>query len=188
MIFDCDPSLQPYDISIRNADLKAWEFKEAPQPPDVPDKKKGHTAHNSKTLVVHLREPFQGEPSEFENPLSGSLSREQALGQPRPAFLRHARLRGESLKVAIHPDVHMEAWDAGRFRLVSSTTDSDGSEVLSLMDPAPGLDPSRRPGGQFKSQEFKLFTRQSKRVAGRTRGSRLATGISYDMVRGSLFN
>ena len=29
LLFDCDPALRPYDVSIRNGDLKDWEWIEA---------------------------------------------------------------------------------------------------------------------------------------------------------------
>jgi len=185
LVFDCDPSLQPFDVSIDNADLKDWEFKEAPFSQELP-KVKGMPAAKPAILVLHLREPFQGS-------LQGVKIRCLA---PRPAGklwtspalrLCQAQLRGESLKVSIHSDVQMESWDPAGFRLVSSTTNNDGTQVLSLIDPAAGLEPSRRPVCQFKSRGFALLIRQQNWWHIGPTGSLLAADISYELVRGSLF-
>ena len=185
LVFDCDPALQPYDVSVRNADLKDWEFKEAPPPGEVSGKEK-ETAQNSAILVVHLREPFQGS---LQGLKIRCLAHRQAnkLWTSPALRLRQARSRGEALKVFIHPDVHMEAWDAAGFRLLSSTTDSDGSQVLSLVDPAVGLPPSHRPVGQFKSKGVELHTRQWSWWQIGPEESVLSADISYEAVRGSLY-
>ena len=183
LIFDCDPSLQPYDVSIRNVDLQDWEFKEAKE-----GERRGVSppVQEPATLVIHLREPFQGTLQGLKIHCLAPRPADKPWSSPT-IRLRQAQTRGENLKIAINPDVQLEAWDAAGFRLVSSTTDSDGSQILALIDPAIGVGTSRRPSGQFKSRGFELITRQQNWWQIGPKEMLLAGDISYELVRGSLF-
>lgn len=185
LVFDCDPALQPYEVSMRNADLSDWEFKEAPPPSDAAGKK-GTGALKPATLIVHLREPFQGSLQGLKIRCLAPRVTDKPWTSPS-IYLRQARARGEALKLQVHPDVQMESWDAAGFRLLSSTTTSDGSQVLSLVDPAAGLDPSRRPVAAFKSQGFELLTREQVRWHIGPKGSTLTADIAYELAQGHLF-
>ena len=185
LVFDCDPSLQPYDVSIQNADLKSWKFKEAPRG-ERDAALEGDKSQQSATLVVQLREPFQGNLQGLKIRCLAPFPGDKPWTSPT-LRLRQTRLRGEILKVSIHPDVHLQAWDSGGFRLVNSAMESGGSQVLSLVDPAGGLEPARRPGGQFKSQGVELITRQWNWWQIGPKESVLAAEISYELVRGSLY-
>ncbi len=181
LVFDCDPSLEPYELSAGNADLKDWEFKiEDKQGRVAAGPKEGRAA----TLVVYLREPFQGT-------LQGLKIR---CFQSRPADkwwvspfmrLRGARERGETLKLVVGPDVQLEAWNAGSFRLVSSSTESDGSQVLTLADREAAA--PRRPGCEFKCFGTEISARQQTWWQVRVNGASLHSEIVYESVRGNLF-
>src|SRR5206468_6060025 len=95
--------------------------------------------------------------------------------------------RAEALKLHVHPDVQLESWDPGGFRLLASTTEADDSQVLSLVDPAAGLEPSRRPTALFAFRGHELHARQRTWWQLGPHVSALSTEIAYELARGSLF-
>jgi hypothetical protein len=183
LVFDCDPSLQPYEVSIRNAHLKAWDFKAAEKKVEMAPKP---ALQQPATLTVRLREPFQGTVQGLKIRCLAPRPMDQPWTSPtiRP---RLASARGETLKISVHPEVQLESWDAAAFRLLSSATEGDGSLVLTLTDTATGLDASRRPVAVFKSQGFEVVARQHTWWHIGPKGATLTAEIAYESARGSIF-
>ncbi len=140
---ECDPSLRPYEVTIDN--LEKWELRgpngTTDLKPVIPPPS-GYPPGVPNTLVIHLREPFQsGELSirclaplvsgkEWTSPAirlsnAGVKSSDQTQAQG-----------GETLLLHLHPDVHLESWQAGSFHLDRATTEPDGSQLLSLSSTA----------------------------------------------------
>lgn len=169
--FDCDPALWPYEVNVRG--LETWETR----PPAQPGK--------PSTLVVHLREPFQG----------GSLQLRclACAGRNQPWTCPGVRLagalpRGETLVVRVAPDVVLEDWQPGSFRLTKSKTEADGGLVLTLLGNGltSGTDP-RRPSAHVQLPRAEVRCRQAAWWQIGSRASTLTTQITYDVVRGKLF-
>ncbi len=184
LVFDCDPSLQPYEVSLLSGVLKDWEYKVAPPPQKAPGKK-GNAVQKPATLVVRLREPFQGTLPGLRIRCLGPSPASAAWTSPS-LRLRQARTLAENLKISIHPELRMEAWDTAGFRLISSTTENDGNQILTLLDPAGGVAYTRRPGGKFSAQGFELHGRQQNWWHIGSKDASFVTDISYEMIYGRL--
>lgn len=202
--FECDGALQPYEVTAKSADIASWDFQDAALEAGG---KKGEPARKLSLLKVQLRSPAQGpiqglkirclstRPAEAPAKAPGKApdkAVQDKLDAARtwtcPAIrLRHGRSRAEALKLVIHPDVQLESWDPAGFRLLASTMDADAAQVLSLVDPAEGLEPSRRPACMFTTQGHDLHTRQRSWWQVGPQGSTLSTEIAYDMARGHMF-
>lgn len=184
---DLDPSLRPYDVTA--PDLDGWEVR-APAAPGAPAK-----------LTVRLREPL----------LSGSLAVRcfAPLGQagaaaspaePQPWTAPGVRLLeavpgGETLLLQLHPDVSLDAWEPGGFRLVEAKGDA-GGQTLRLVGglieggdgkPGGGPKPAARPsarvrarGTDFRARQLALWKVDPERQS-------LTAQITYEVARGRLF-
>lgn len=180
LVFECDPSLQPLEVACRNADVQSWE----------------HTAGDPSRLTVRFRGALHG-------PLQGLRIRCQAPRLPEDTAWhspwmrlrgRGARdenvkviVRGENLQIVIDPDVNMERWNAGDFRLTSSTTDANGSQVLSLNNSGEVAGSAQRPSALIRSSGFDLLVRQSTFWQIEPSAMSLQVSSTYELRRGSLF-
>jgi hypothetical protein len=170
-----DPSLRPHEVTAPEID--GWTFQEPPGP--------GAPAR----LTVRLREPL----------LSGSLTVRcfaplgAVAAKPGPQEsqpwvapglrLADAAPGGETLVVQVHPDVSLDAWDAGGFRLVETKGDADG-QTLRLVG---GLTDAARPsarvrarGADFRAREVALWRADPEHPS-------FVAQLSYEVLRGRLF-
>ena len=189
LVFDCDPSLSPYEVSLPSAEILGWKLSD-------PSATKDKSAAPAR-LTIQLREPFQGT-------LTGLRIRCLA---PRPADAHwvspYVRLRqsvtcGETLKIHVHPEVPLERWDAGGFRLVSTSTGADGTMALTLEGKdeggrmkdeknAPAASSFRRPSFFGKSQAIQRHTRQQTWWHLGALGMTLKSDVAFEVSRGSLY-
>jgi len=177
LVFDCDPGLEPYDVEWSSG-LKGWQVQDAPA---SKDKK---ATPSEKVLVVKLREPVQGTISGFKvrclalPPLDGPWT--SPVLRPRQAFGR-----GEILEINVHPDVRLEKWNAGRFRLMKTRSEADGSQTLSAT--AAGTAAGGRPHAVLKSAGVELTARQQTWWHVGAKEMTLATQAALAVNRGNLF-
>jgi len=181
-----DPSLRPYDVTA--PELDGWSVRE-PSAPGAPA-----------TLTVRLREPL----------VSGSLlvrcfaplgaaAGKGNPAEPQPWAAPGVRLLdavpgGETLLLQVHPDVSLDAWEPGGFRLVETRGDADG-QTLRLVGgliegdaKPPGVPkPAARPtaqvrgrGTDFSARELALWKPDPDRPS-------FAAQITYEVLRGRLF-
>jgi hypothetical protein len=167
---ECDPSLRPYEVTAR--DLEGWELRESPPAPAGKERP-------PPTLVVRLNEPFQGGAVQVRclAPL--------AVGQPwtSPTLrLAGALIRGETVVLRVHPDMQLEHWQAGDFRLTGIATEADGWQALTLGGTGP-----RRPGVTLKAPAPEYRARQLAWWQVGPERSALTTQLTYTMARGRLF-
>lgn len=96
---------------------------------------------------------------------------------------------GEELEVRVHPDVSLEAWAPGAFRLESSTSEA-GGQVLKLVGGLIGAPEAGRgrPSARVRAQgsEFRAHQQSWWRVS--PERSLLTSAISYEVIRGRLFS
>jgi hypothetical protein len=191
LIFDCDPRLTPYEVSLpvepkggghKNAEILQWHM--------------GDNQGNPTNLVVELREPFQGTLSGLQIRCLSPRSAEMIWTSPY-LRLRQALTRGENLKLLVQPDVPLQKWDPGSFRVLSSDNSVDGALLpdgmlmLTLEDPRT-IDvrtnfQQRRPSFVGKSQGTDLHTRQQTWWHVGPQSMTLESEIAFETARGSLF-
>jgi hypothetical protein len=184
---ECDPGLRPYRVLVGKPSedslrpLDGWQFVEGPAP----------------ALVVRLPEPFQGGILQVHAlaPLGGN-------GGPVPWTCPGLRLaqavpRGETIELRLHPDVYLEQWQPGGFRLTQARAEADGGQVLTLtgggLTGGGQLRPSARlltAGVDVRAREV-LWWQVEPAPAGEAAAapagpSSLTVLLSYDVVRGHL--
>ncbi|GEM_PF-3377984 len=175
LIFDHDPALQPYDVAVRQADLKNWDVV----PPAAAAKNK------TAALVVRLREPKQGALQVRVRCLAA-----RPPGQPwiSPTLrLRRAIPRGESLQLVVPAGQPVDRWDSGQFRLLRTHVEKDGSQILSLVDLDPEATVPRRPRLTLAPLASELSIRQQTRWTITPAGMTLAADIAYAARRGQQY-
>ncbi|MBL8797835.1 MAG: hypothetical protein JNM56_28315 [Planctomycetia bacterium] len=165
---ECPPTLRPYDVQVRH--LEGWELR--PGAKGAPG-----------LLVVRLREPIQKGLLQVRclAPLvSGSVWTAPAIkvlnGVPR----------GETLQLRVHPDLLMEDWQPGGFRVTRANFQADGWQVLTL---AAGIDAGPNPARpaarlQTPGPEFKVRQLAWWQIGAQ---SSLTAQLTYDVVHGRLF-
>jgi hypothetical protein len=206
LLLECDAALKPYEVTLRNVHLK-WKIHQ-------PEGSKG-----TNLLVVTLPEPFLGPLSlrvRCTAHLAGSgtwaspglrllkalpwappdgSDKLETLGDPR---LVTVLSQGETLKLQVAPDIQLEGWQPGDFRVVK-TADLDGSQVLTLLEggltgspqldvlPTPRKPFPRRPQAKLKMQGTALRVRQFLWWQLGPDGDALTVQTTYEVLRGSLF-
>jgi hypothetical protein len=177
LVFDCGPSLQPAEVTCASPVLKDWELQ-AP-----PAAAKGSPARGP-VLVVRFREPVQGPLPLLQISCQGQLTAGAAWTSPA-LQLRNALSRGETLEVRVHPDIDLEAWSSGGFRLQGARAEADGTQVFQLI--AGNGEGTGRPGGRLKEATPEASVRQAVWWQIGPPGMTLTTELSYQVVRGRLF-
>jgi len=183
LVFDCEPGLAPYDVSLSSQEVLSWKLG--------PPTDRGKGAGPAAPLTIQLREPFQGT---LKGLIIRCLAPRQADGAWTSPFMRlhQALTRGETLKIVVHPDVPLEKWDPGSFHLLSTSSAKDGSMVLTLVDPRT-TDPRtatpwpRRPGFLGKMAASELHTAQQTWWHLGPHGATLTSEITFSVAQGSLY-
>jgi hypothetical protein len=156
LTFDCDPTLRPFEVVAPG--LESWKA-----PPDVlPDA--------PFPLTVALRAPLSEGRVVVRciAPLAGSAGKVgESIPWSSPGMrLRGAVPRGESLTLLVYPEVTLDAWQPGGFRLSGSRSTAEGLElrlVGGLLDdpetakPRPTARPSARVrarGTDFRARQW----------------------------------
>src|SRR5262249_33904867 len=101
--------------------------------------------------------------------------------------LRQGLARGETLKLQFHPDIQVENWDPGSFRLLTATTTPDGGQMLSLVAARAGSDSPKRPSCRCETHGLKLRNEQHSWWHVGPGGSTLTSEITFDVDRGNLY-
>lgn len=94
--------------------------------------------------------------------------------------------RGETLTLWLHPNLRIEDWDPGSFRLNSADLDrGTGAQVLTLA--GGGLGPPRRPVAQLQAYGVEFSTQQLTWWRCDAAGMSLTVQIGWDVSQGQLF-
>jgi hypothetical protein len=178
LVFDLDATLEPYEVTVARGELQGWELERRP-----PGKS------GLRALTVRLREPFQG----GLQPLRVTV---QCLAPLRcgkggrawesPGMnLRGAFSQTETLKLQIHPDVRLEDWQPGRFRLTRTAPTADGGRVLTLVDGEVAR-PGPRPTAAVRTHGVDFLARQLVWWHVGPAGSSLTAEVTCTVTRGGL--
>jgi hypothetical protein len=173
LVFEVDPSLQAIDVSSRQTPIQGWVVEPAGK------------GKNRPLLKVQLREPLLGVLNGLRLRFHGPRWTDREAVVPH-IEMRDAISRSESLKLHLHPDQHLERWDAGSFRLLNSATEADGSQALTLADTQPD-GKGQRPRFLVRAGGVDFTANQDTRWRLDARGMTLISEIQYDLARGQLF-
>jgi hypothetical protein len=176
LVFEHDPALEPYDVTVARAELQAWGF-------DPPGK------GPARSLTVRLREPFQGGSPPLRVSvlcLAPLLKHKDPRSWASPGMrLRGAFTQAETLKLQVHPDVRLEDWRAGRFRLTRTAPAPDGGRLLTLADGGAGR-PEGRPSATVRTHGTDFLARQLSWWQVGPGGSSLTLEVACTVRRGAL--
>jgi hypothetical protein len=176
---ECDPALRPYEVVAPG--LEKWELHTGP------------VANAPTRLTIHLREPLRTGFFTVRGtaPLPRSEKPEDAWTSPAVRLL-HAVPLGEKLLLRVHPEVHLEDWRPGHFRLQESTMEPDGARAITLL--GGGIDASPpagaevpRPQARIAAPAALLQARQLAWWQVQADKSSLTCQITYEALRGQVF-
>jgi hypothetical protein len=172
-----DASLRPYEVMA--PEIESWSVRE-PAAVGAPA-----------TLLVRLREPLLTGALLVRclAPLGGKAVSDGAEPWSAPGLrLLDAVPGSETLVLQVHPEVSLEAWEPGGFRLADAKTDAEGQTIrllggLIASDGKAGARPSARVrarGADFRVRQLALWRTGPERLS-------LTAQVSYEVLRGRLF-
>jgi hypothetical protein len=186
LLLDVDPQLEPFEVSLRNLGVKEWKIIQPAEAGEKSEKAPLAQHRPHRTLVVELREPAGGTLPALRVRCLARLASDQPWSSPWMR-LRDAAVQGETLKLEISPDVRLENWAPGDFRLVQASTAPDGSQLLNLVGTEIRRGAAlRRPAARVRTQGVDFLARQRTWWQIGTQGSSLTAEILYEVNRGNL--
>jgi hypothetical protein len=176
LICECDPDLRLRDVI--GPGVSGCSFQTG-------------AAHKPSLLTIRLSEPVRA--GTWQILCLAPLNRSPSLGGSgtidwRSPGLRlvHGVPRGETLTLWLHPDLRVESWDAGSFRIDSSALDrATGAQVLTLL--GGGLSPLDRPAARLHTYGVEFSTQQLTWWRCDAAGMALTLQIGWDVSQGQLF-
>jgi hypothetical protein len=164
LLFDCDPGLRPYQVIVSGEE--GWETADGPS--------------GATRLAVRLREPFAGGRVLIRAlaPLGGGDATWRSPGLSVAGGIS----RGETLTLRVHPDLQLDAWAPGGFRLVDSLTAADRTQVLTMRSV---LGITARPEVRIRPAGTVLDVKENIDWSVDAGGGLLTAQLEYDVVRGS---
>jgi hypothetical protein len=174
LTFDGDGTLEPYEVTARSADL-TWRW-DAP-----PDKSKPGT------LTVAFHEPQQGTIAGLRVQCLAPRPTPPAVWASSGLRLKGAVCRTDTLKLQLHPDLHLGRWYGGDYQLTGTATEPDGGLTLTLVNARATLaTPSVRPRCQLAANAAEYTATQETRWRIEPGTSLLDSDIAYIVARGEL--
>jgi hypothetical protein len=185
--FACDSPLTPYHVALLPGDpaqIKNFEYQPGRQPGD------------QGKLTIHFREAAHGtlHPRIFCRGPLGRLpprGREQREHRewvcPGLTVLGGGAPRTETIKLRCHPQVKLEEWHPGGFRLTGAETEADGTYQLTLA--ATGVSPGgTRPAALLRTQgvDYRARVQFWWQITGAGAATAMVR-ITYDVRHGRLF-
>jgi hypothetical protein len=184
LVCECDPELRLRDVAGPNVEGYSLQSGGREKP---------------SRLTIRLREPMRAGTWQILclAPLNGrtGVSPDQKHGgtggSPVAWHSPSLRLingvpRGETLTLWLHPELRVESWDPGSFRLSSSELDrATGSQVLTLL--GGGLGPPRRPTARLQVHGVEFRAHQLAWWRCDASGMVLTVQIGWDVSQGQLF-
>jgi hypothetical protein len=175
LVFNYDRALEPYEVTLRQAELKSWH---------IAADSAGSQAKPA-SIVVQLREPKQGA---FQARIRCLAARAASQEWIAPGLqLRSAIPRGETLHVHLPAAQPLDRCDAGSFRLLTATTGKEDARTLTLVDLDPEASAPRRPRFLLSAPASEVHARQQTRWSITPTGMTLAAEMTCEARRGQRF-
>jgi hypothetical protein len=173
LICEYDPILRL--VEVQSPELESWDLlpTEANAPPRV---------------RIRLREPVRQGTVRIS--AVAALVDGKGPTWTSPAVRLHDAVpREETLVIQVHPGLHFSDWRPGGFRIVKTTTETDGGRTITLVgggiEPAPTSD-SGRPRARVTATGVEYQARQIAWWQVQTRKSSLTCQLNYEIVHGRL--
>ncbi len=182
LLLEGDAGLHPYDVALKSGEVKTWKWSEIEPPKDA----KGKPVAPAKgQLTIEFHRPVQGK---LQGLQVRSLAARPDAGSWISAALRVAKAisRGETLIVKLPAALTLGKWDHGTFVPLKITTESDGSQILTLAETAADSTTSRRPALIAPSKGLDVQTTEDYQWQITPRGAALSAEIQYAPARGQL--
>jgi len=96
--------------------------------------------------------------------------------------------RGETLELRLHPDVRLENWQSGAFRVLRTMTEAEGWQSLTMT--GGGIEAEtgpRRPSARVQAQAAEFWAKQSTIWQVDPEKSSVVAQIAYEVSQGRLF-
>ena len=181
---ECDPGLRPYAVSLRNLDT--WEVRPGPLAtgPSYLHLRLKEAIHEG-TLRVSCLAPLRQAGTAGDGLTAWSSPGLRVL---------EAVPRGETLVLRLHPDLGLEGWHPGSFRLTETTSENDPDDPVAwqrLTLVGGGITPEgkqpARPGARLQVHPVQYRARQLAWWQPTLARARLTLQIQYDVSAGQLF-
>src|SRR5205807_2315901 len=116
-------NLQPYEVTVGNAEVKAWEWRPGPA-----------GSEGGGQLSLPLPEALHGTlpPVRVRCLAATAKDKKDRVWSSPGLRLRGALSRGETLRLEVLPEAQLESWKPGHFRLGKAVEEAGGSQVLTL--------------------------------------------------------
>jgi hypothetical protein len=173
LVFAHDPRLQPYAVEGRGLEVEGWGFRDA-----GPD--------GTRLLTVRLHEPVLGPLPAFRVRCLASAGAGPIWKSPGMTLVGGIP-RGETLTLRVPSAVQTEDWQPGRYRLLKSTTATDGTQEIVWQGPGV-VDAASRPGARVLAEGAAVRTRQRAWWEIGPHSSQLTADITYEVTRGRIFH
>ncbi len=181
LVFECDPRLQPYEVTGR--DLDSWTIRPSLEPgqPKLVIARL-HTAQNEALIQTRIR----------------AVAAVDVRARWTAPFLRlpHAVHRGENLALRVHPDLRLEDWKNGHFQFAPAAMgptagpamrNKDAWQLITMTEhrtdaPARAERPSARLamlGPDYRCRQLSWW-----KVG--PQGSSLVADLTYEVLQGEL--
>jgi hypothetical protein len=171
---ECDPGLRPISVSIRNVAVQTWELRPA-------------TATGAPAILkIKLPEAFQAKAPIVQVHCLASLAPGERWHSPG-IHVAGAVPRGETLSLHLAPEVELQHWQAGNFRLQRSSAEKDGGQTLTLQSGLQDPSASQRPTAVLRMQDSETRIRQRTWWQIQPGSSTLTTQLIYEVIRGQRF-
>ena len=205
LTFECDSSLRPCEVVATN--VESWQMLEGAQGtlPHLQMRLREALPAGSETVTIRCLAPL-GDTLQNTRPQGSREQHHVAWSSPAMRLVRVASsdiapeqtgrivTRGETLEVRAHPEVRLESWQAGAFRLLNTTTKTDGPQkrpfqCLTLL--GGGVEPdssgARRPSARLQAGGIEFRARQAAWWQVAPEQSLLTLQVAYEVTHGQLF-
>ncbi|HLJ98123.1 MAG TPA: hypothetical protein VKU02_33495 [Gemmataceae bacterium] len=173
LVCEGDPILQPTAVSIGNAEIETWEVRRGPTP-GAPFR-----------LRILLHEALEGNLSLRVHCVAAVAPTDRWTS---PALrLKGGVFQGETLLLQLAPDVRLEDWQPGGYKLLTAASEPTGGQTLTLQSGLSTGATMARPNAQIRIQEPEYRVHELLWWHIGADSAALTVQIDYEIVRGRLF-
>jgi hypothetical protein len=175
LICECDADLRPRNVVGPGVEGYSFQASDGNKP---------------SRLTIQLREPVRAGTWQVLclAPMNNGTGGSRSIAWRSPGLhLANGVPRGETLTLWLHPELRIENWDPGNFRLSSSDLDrATGSQILTLLGGG-SIGPPRRPAARLQAYGVDFSTHQLTWWRCDAGGMALTVQIGWDVSQGQLF-
>ncbi len=179
-----DPRLQPFEVTFKGGQLKRWQWREGTVA--VMDAKGKSTKEIPGILMLQFEQPMYGKLETLRVRSIAAAPMGESWSSPA-LRLAGAFSRGETLTVRLHAILPAARWNPGSFDVTHVAADTDGTQIITLVETAANAGASRRPTVLFHANPVDLTTDSRSRWNLADNSAILETEIRCVASRGNFF-